>query len=160
MVLPNGRPSGRLLALVGLLATATLVLFHAVLFGERLATGTLASPGVALRWLAGIVVAGAFWRLRQAGSPLLSGRRAVGLWLAVLALHLGAGPSPLPAADPQLPTIPALCALLTLASLAALDVERRLPTPRGATTAMPRAQRAGYQSPRTGARLPRPPPAV
>jgi hypothetical protein len=87
---PTSTPLARLLGATGLAATLGLVALHLWLFAERLAQGTLAEPGVALRWIAAVFLGLALVWLRCAGVPLLRGRHALVFWLAVLALHAGA----------------------------------------------------------------------
>ena len=65
-----------------------LVGLHAVLLWQRVASRTLLEPQVALRWIASLLILAGLLRLCRAGVPLLWGRKALGLWLTVLLLHL------------------------------------------------------------------------
>ncbi len=74
---------------LGLAAAATLVLLHVSILWDRVAQGRLSEPGVALRWLAAVLLVVALQALRRRGVSLLWGRRALVFWLLVLLLHAG-----------------------------------------------------------------------
>lgn len=69
------------------LAAAGLVVFHLLLFRERVASLTLLDPVVALRWGAAVALVLGLVRLHRAGVPLLSGRKALVVWSLVAVLH-------------------------------------------------------------------------
>jgi hypothetical protein len=64
-----------------------LVIFHIVLFRDRLVGGDLFDPAVALRWLAAVGLVSALEVLRRMGVPLARGRKAFVVWLLVVLLH-------------------------------------------------------------------------
>lgn len=68
-------------------AVVALVIFHAVLLWDRIASSTLLDPAVALRWSGTALLLLAFARLQRAGVPLLSGHRARVIWTLVALLH-------------------------------------------------------------------------
>jgi hypothetical protein len=72
---------------LGRLAFALLVVFHAWLLWTHLAAGQAFEPGEAIRWLVAVGVLVGFRALSRLGLPLLSGRRAVVLWLLVILIH-------------------------------------------------------------------------
>ncbi len=78
------------MSILGLAVAATLVVLHVSILWDRVAQGRLAEPGVALRWLAAVVLIVALLALRRRGVSLLWGRRALVFWLLVLLLHAGA----------------------------------------------------------------------
>ena len=84
-----------LVSSVVLAALAGLVVLHGWLLWKRIVEGQLLEPGVGLRWGAGALLLVGLHVLRQAGVPLLWGRRALAYWLLVLLLHAVAyGPVP------------------------------------------------------------------
>lgn len=72
--------------------------FHAWLFGDRLIAGTFLDPLVAVRWVVAATLGCGFLWLRRQGLSLVSGRRAVVLWLLVTLLHAHAAWTPAGAA--------------------------------------------------------------
>jgi hypothetical protein len=72
---------------LGRLAFALLVVFHAWLLWAHLLDGKAFEPGTAMRWLVAVGVLVGFRALSRLGLPLLSGRRAVVLWLLVILIH-------------------------------------------------------------------------
>ncbi len=70
---------------------AGLVVFHAVLFLERIADASLAHPEVLAQWIGALLLVAGASALRRQGVPLLSGRKALVFWLLVLMLHVGFG---------------------------------------------------------------------
>jgi hypothetical protein len=72
---------------LGRSAFAVLVAFHAWLLWTHLAAGQAFEPGAAIRWLVAVGVLVGFRALSRLGLPLLSGRRAVVLWLLVILIH-------------------------------------------------------------------------
>lgn len=86
------RAGWHVLKLAGAAGVAALVVFHAVLFWDRLAGGQLFDPAVALRWTSAVGLIAALIALRRHGVPLLAGRRALVVWLLVALLHWSTGP--------------------------------------------------------------------
>jgi len=72
---------------LGRAAFALLVAFHAWLLWTHLAAGQAFEPGEVIRWLVAVGVLVGFRALSRLGLPLLSGRRAVVLWLLVILIH-------------------------------------------------------------------------
>lgn len=72
-------------------AGLALVIFHIVLFRDRLVGGELLDPVVAVRWLAAAALVSALLVLRRMGIPLASGRKAFIIWLLVALLHASSG---------------------------------------------------------------------
>jgi hypothetical protein len=86
------RAAWRVLRLAGAIGLTALVVFHATLFWDRLIDGQLLDPLVALRWAAALGLTSALVLLRLRGVPLVTGRRAIVVWLLVVLLHWGVGP--------------------------------------------------------------------
>ncbi len=74
------------------IAAAALVVYHAVLLWDRVASLTLLDPVIALRWAAAAALAFGLVRMQLAGVPLLAGRRALIVWTLVALLHAGMAP--------------------------------------------------------------------
>lgn len=72
---------------LGRVAFALLVALHVWLLWTHLLAGKAFEPGTALRWLVAVGVLVGFRALSRLGLPLLSGRRAVVLWLLVILIH-------------------------------------------------------------------------
>ena len=84
----------RLSLLLGALLTAALVVFHAILFWERVRDLSIFEPLVLLEWLLAVLLLVAIGQLRKRRVSLLRGRQALAFWLLVLLLHLiGAPPA-------------------------------------------------------------------
>jgi hypothetical protein len=75
---------------LGRLGFAGLVLYHVWLLGVHLLDGQAFEPATAVRWVLAVLVLVGFRALSRRGLPLLSGRRAVGLWLLVVIIHCSA----------------------------------------------------------------------
>jgi len=87
----DGSVRGRLKRLAGVsgaLFIGALVLFHAVLFAQRLRDQTILEPGVALQWIGALGVLAFLWFLRCRRASLFKGRSGLAFWLLVLLLHL------------------------------------------------------------------------
>ncbi len=82
------RPTKAVARLACRVLVALLVIHHAVLLWQRVATQTLFDPAVALRWAATLGLLLAFLRLRRTGISLVWGHKAVAMWLLVLLLHV------------------------------------------------------------------------
>jgi hypothetical protein len=78
------------LGALGRLGLAALIVFHAWLLGAHLADGRAFEPAMAARWMLAVLVLAGFRALSRRGLPLLSGRRAVVLWLLVVVIHCSA----------------------------------------------------------------------
>lgn len=90
--LKENRPARRKVRHIGLtlgvLAAGTLVIFHALLFAERLRDLTILQPGVALQWIGTLFLLTFLAYLKRRHVSLLRGRSALAFWLLVLLLHL------------------------------------------------------------------------
>jgi len=87
------RPSWRQLSMAaGMLLSAVLVFFHALLLWTRISDLSIFQPLVAIEWIAGVLLLLALRHLRRNGVPLLRGRKALAFWLLVLLVHLIAAP--------------------------------------------------------------------
>lgn len=84
------RPRGALGSLGRLLALA-LVLAHAGLLWQRIASGTLLEPVALTKWLASAGLLGWLLFLRSRRVALFAGRRAAIFWLAVVVVHAQVG---------------------------------------------------------------------
>jgi hypothetical protein len=78
------------LSVLGRLGLAALIVFHAWLLGAHLLDGRAFEPAMAVRWMLAVLVLAGFRALSRRGLPLLSGRRAVVLWLLVVVIHCSA----------------------------------------------------------------------
>lgn len=92
----RGAVRHRLSLQLGALLTAVLVVFHAVLFWERVRDLSIFEPLVLLQWLLAILLIVAMRHLHNRQVSLLRGRQALAFWLLILLLHLMAVP---PAAE-------------------------------------------------------------
>jgi hypothetical protein len=88
------RASGwrRLLPVSGGLLGIALVIFHAVLFWERIRDLSIFEPLVLVEWSLAVLLVVAMLQLRKRGISLLRGRQALAFWSLVLLLHLVAAP--------------------------------------------------------------------
>ena len=78
------------LGALGRVGLAALIVFHAWLLGAHLVGGQAFEPATAVRWMLAVLVLAGFRALSRRGLPLLSGRRAVVLWLLVVVIHCSA----------------------------------------------------------------------
>jgi hypothetical protein len=78
------------LGVLGRLGLGVLIVFHAWLLGAHLLDGRALEPATAVRWMLAVLVLAGFRALSRRGLPLLSGRRAVVLWLLVVVIHCSA----------------------------------------------------------------------
>lgn len=85
-------PLGILIRALARLAVVSLVVYHAWLLWDRVASLTLLDPAVALRWGAAAMLVLGLVRLQRAGVPLLSGQGALIVWLLVALLHASMAP--------------------------------------------------------------------
>lgn len=98
------------------LSAGALVLFHVYIFWKQFAAGDLADPAKGLAWGVGAALFACMIALRQAGVPLLRGRRALAVWLMVAVLHVGVINSAPPPADAAAAAANAALALFTVPS--------------------------------------------
>jgi hypothetical protein len=103
------RAGMRVLKLAGAAGVVALVAFHVFLLWDRLTGGQMFDPAVALRWVSAAGLIAALVGLRRHGVPLLSGRRALLVWLLVALLHWTTGP---PTAASDIPTGDASASLI------------------------------------------------
>ncbi len=105
-------------------AAVALILLHAWIFWDQLASGRLVDPALGLKWVGAGAICAALLLLRRAGVALLWGRKAFVVWLLVALLHVGAGTaaSPTGAADPQSNAIAVFVLPALLSSVAALSL--------------------------------------
>lgn len=148
---PEALVSGALRVLGGLLLAA-LAGFHVWLLGFHLYTGEAFEPTTAVRWaLAALVFAG-FRALSRRGLPLFFGRRAVGLWLIVVVIHVSTpwdgGGVALSAAVPE--SVTALAQLSAAATVLGTLFAAAL----ALRAALPAAGRTGRAAPALVAGLP------
>jgi hypothetical protein len=61
--------------------------FHVWLLWTHVVEGRVLEPGIAVRWVAALLITAGFLVLRRIGAPMLWGRHAVALWLLVGLLH-------------------------------------------------------------------------
>ena len=118
---------------LALSAVLALVIFHALLFRDRLLGGDLLDPAVAFRWLAAAGLVSALALLRHMGVPLVRGRKAFVVWLLVVILHAaGRG---VPVAPPEagagvdatlILVLPTALTVVGLSLLCAIAAKRRL----------------------------------
>ncbi len=92
----RGAVRHRLSLQLGTLLAAVLVVFHAVLFWERVRDLSIFEPLVLLQWLLAILLIVAMRHPHKRQVSLLRGRLALAFWLLILLLHLMAIP---PAAE-------------------------------------------------------------
>ena len=95
------RAGWRVLRGAGVFALAALALFHVSLLWTRLVDGQLLDPLVAVRWLGAAALTGGLIALRRRGVSLVTGRRALVVWLLVVLLHWSATPAVAVAYDGQ-----------------------------------------------------------
>ncbi len=144
-------------------AAAVLVVYHAALFWDRVASLTLLDPAVALRWGVAAALAFGLVRMRRAGVPLLAGRRALIVWTLVALLHASMAPGAGAVAATLAETDAGLWLALSLSTLVAL-----FGTAAGASLSRPPCGTPGRLVPATPAfraaclapLSPRPPPIV
>jgi hypothetical protein len=86
-----GRAVWRVLGVAATATAASLILLHAWIFWDQLATGRLVDPALALKWIGAGTLCAALLALRRAGVALLWGRKAFVVWVLVAFLHVGAG---------------------------------------------------------------------
>ncbi len=150
---------------------AVLAGFHTWLFWVHATTGRLLEPATALRWIAALLILTGFLALRRVGRPLVSGRRALVLWLLVALLHGHAvvGTADLQLAGPVPETVSVLLtqiavtapAVLLAAGLILLLARRHVGRPRALARAD--ARRSVGSAPLAGHVFrfsPRPPPRL
>ena len=87
------RAAWRVLRGAGVLVFAALAIFHLSLFWDRFVDGQLLDPLVAARWLAAGGISVALIALWRCGVSLVTGRRALVVWLLVVLLHWTARPA-------------------------------------------------------------------
>ncbi len=88
------RGARRLAGVLASAAGALLVVFHLLLFADRIAAATIVAPEAVLRWLgaAGLLALALLFRRNRL--PMASGRSGFAFWALVLLLHVGAGSAP------------------------------------------------------------------
>lgn len=159
------RAAWRVVRGAGVLALAILAIFHVSLFWDRLVDGQLLDPLVAGRWLAAAGITAGLIALRRCGVSLVSGRRALVVWLLVVLLHWTARPGSVvadqgqPATSDLIFVVPstAAAALVSFGLLvAALGVNRLRPALACLCTVEPgeRGLTAAGWRPASGARAP------
>ena len=100
-----------LLRILPLGLLAILLAFHAWLLVTSISSGRVLDVGVAVRWLAGLGISGAFVALWRLGVPLVRGRKALVLWVLVAVLHAHAFASAPTTLDTESPTAHTLISL-------------------------------------------------
>jgi hypothetical protein len=147
-------------------AGALLVVFHVWLLAGQLADGSLAAPGVLVRWLLAGGLVAALVQLRRQGTSVLVGRKAGTVWLLAAWLH---GPAIAARVDsPALPeasgTIAQIGVVVTVLGLALLVLGRTRPSAAPQFLAGRLVVRVEIVSPPAAYALdtlaPRPPPAL
>jgi hypothetical protein len=113
------RAGWRVLRGAGLFALAALAVFHASLLWSRLVDGQLFDPLVAVRWIGAAGLTAGLVALRRRGVSLVSGRRALVVWLLVVLLHWDATPA-VAVADGSQPSASELIFVLPSTAAAAL----------------------------------------
>ncbi len=157
-------PVRRLAAALLRLAAAGLVVFHATLLWDRVASLTFLDPAVALRWGAAVALLLGLLRLRLAGVPLLSGRKAWVVWSLVALLHVSMSPgvggltATLAEADAGLWLVLSLSGLLILLGARA-RASQALPAPGAPGLTRPQVMLA-FRVACLAQLSPRPPPAI
>ena len=161
--LPRARGVRPLLRSVLAAAAALVAAFHGWLLLQRLVDASIGDPDVLLRWLGGLVLAGAALYLRPRGVSLTSGRSALVFWLLVLLLHVGAAPVEAADLDARqlLLILPwglatGLACLASAAPIRRAAARARIGRPRPSAPAAPPPRRSAGAAPERFS--PRPPP--
>jgi hypothetical protein len=97
----SNRLALRTLRVAACAAVVALVGFHAWLLFARLSSARPLAAEEAARWILGAGLLAAFLALNRLGVPLLWGRKAIVLWLLVVALHGSAAAPTLEGGDIQ-----------------------------------------------------------